>query len=330
MELTLITKGTLNYAAGLTAGTSTINNINSLTDGALVALDSNGKTLSGTSPQINTDAFYFALGRTTGGPKLSRWIDRKSMKWTKTAYTAPAAKVMVLGTNVDTVTTYNLNLPSVIVEFDIAGVRLVDLDKPVYDTTRYIDAEVTMRGGETATQVVAKVIAAMNADAKFSSLVTAAQIDADNGISITGKTAGFNFSLEPYGILSDADVLAYNEIVRAGTVGLNAGPASITTVVVALEKGKGTPADITALELEASTYSGNANSNYRPSEKWSVPTRVVSTETYVQYIITWTTPNDNELVPKQNMQQELCIAVPSGDTGAGKTILALETILSSM
>lgn len=331
MRQILITKGDVNYAYDGADDITGADEITGLADGALACLEKNGTLVDDTLPNVTQDAIYFALGRTSYGPLLTPLIDIASLKYQKTAYVAPVAKVIVVGSNTDGGTTYNCNLPSSPVAGTTAEIMLIDQDKPHHDRTREKIYQYVVKTGDTAATIEAAIIAKINADANR--IATAAEIDSTNhdGFSLTAVTAGNNFSVVCGGILAEADVLEYKEIKHAGTAGLTEGYASgVSTVVVANVVGMGTPAQITELELDYSTELGNTGLDSRGVELYSAASRVVSTATYTTYVLTWTTPSDNPLIPKPNMTQQLVIAVPSGDTGAGKTIAALDAILASL
>lgn len=331
MEQILITKGTVDY--GLSTSTGDIagaNEIDLLSDGSLVCLESDGTFVDDTTPNITKDAIYFALGRTGKAPLLTPHIDLASLTYNKLAYTAPVAKVMVVGSNTNGGTTYNCNLPTSPTVGTVARIMIIDETKPEHDRTRERIYEYQVKSGDTAASVEQAIIAKINADTKR--IVNAAEVDATNhdGFKLTAITAGNNFNVSCDGILINADVLGYNEIVYAGTAGITAGPTTLNTVVVANNIGQGTYAQIAAAEKDASTEMGNMGVQSRGVDIFTLNSRAVLGATYVQYVLTWIAPNDNPLIPKANMRQTLTIAVPSGDTAAGKHIAALDAILASL
>jgi len=331
MRQILITLGDVNYAYDGADDITGADEITGLANGALACLESDGTLVDDTLPNITKDAIYFALGRSVGGPMITPIIDIASLAYKKVAYAAPVAKVVCLGSNTDAGTTYNLNLPSSPVVGTTAQLTVINQDKPHHDRTRERIYSHTVVTGDTAASIAAALIAAVNADTL--AIVTSAEVDTTNhdGFKLTADTAGNNFDVVCDGILANADVLEYKEIKHAGTAGVTAGySAGLTAVVVANSLGSGTPAQIRELELDYSTELGNTGLQSRGVDLYSAASRVVSSATYTTYFITWTTPSDNPLIPKANMTQQLVIAVPSGDTAAGKNIAALDAILASL
>lgn len=328
MRQILIGKGTINY--GLSTSTGDIAGaweLDKLSDGSIVCLEKDGTFVDDTLPVISNDSFYFALGRTGLPPVISPLIDIATLNWEKSVYVAPVAKVMVVGTNESGVTTYGLNLPSSPVAGTVAGIQIVDLSKHFSDNTRYHNFEHLVVTGDTATTIMNGLLAKVNADA----FVTMAQIEAGKGFSFTAATAGKDFSINCSGILANADVLAYKDIVFAGTSGLTAGYANgLTTALTANVFGVGTSTEIAGLEADYSTELGNTGLQDRGVSLFTGSTRTVAGATYTKYILTWQTPNDNQLMPKNNPVQTLVIAAASGDTGAGKLCAALDAILASL
>lgn len=330
MKQILITKGTIDYAATTGAALTGANNVDLIADGALICVESNGTLVDGTTPTITQDAIYFVMGRTGKAPLITPHIDIASLSYNKLAYTAPVAKIMVVGSPTNGGTTYNLNLPSSPTVGTVASIMLIDETKPHEDRTREKVYEYQVRSGDTAASVAAAIIAKINADAN--KVATAAEVDTNNhdGFTLTATTAGNDFNVSCDGILINADILGYNELLVAGTAGLTAGVISLTSPVTKNNIGQGTSAQILEAELDFSTEMGNTGLQSRGVNLFNFNQRTVAGATYVQYELTWTTPSDNPLIPKANMTQSLSIAVPSGDTGAGKHIAVIDAILASL
>lgn len=330
MKQILITKLNVDYGASTGATITTSDGINLLADGALACFESSGAIVDGASPSVSSPAIYFALGRTGKSRLITPLIDLATLKFTKLAYTAPAAKVIVVGSPTDGGTTYNINIPSSPTVGSIASVMLINQSKPHHDRTREKTYEYQVRLGDNAASVATAIVAKINADA--SKIATAAMVDTTNkdGFKLTAVTAGVDFSVVCGGIMINADVLGYNEVLNAGTAGITKGRISLTTPVVAQNPGQGTYAQILGMEEDYSTELGNNGVPSKEVNLFTLNSRAVVGETYVQYELTWTMPNDNPLIPKANMQQSLTIAVPSADTGTGKIITALDAILAAV
>lgn len=329
MRQLFITKGTVDYAYKTAGDIAGYNELNLLADGALACLLSDGTLVDDTLPNVTTSEIYFALGRTSNGPLVTPLIDIASMAYKKTAYTAPAAQIMVIGSTTDQGTTYNLNLSTPVVG-TTASITIIDETKTFDNRTREKEYQYVVKTGDTVALIAAGIIAKINADA--TGIVTAAMVDTTNsdGFKLTADTAGNKFNVTCGGILANADVLGYNEIVFAGTAGITAGPTTSLAVVAANNIGQGTPAQIAELEADFSTEMGNTGLQDRGVSLYTTASRVVAGATYVQYNITWTKPDNNPILPKLPVVQQLVIAVPSGDIGAGKHIAALDSILASL
>jgi hypothetical protein len=328
MRQIFVTKSTVDY--GLSTSTGDIagmNELDKLENGALVCLDADGAFVDDANPAITTSGIYFALGRTGLPPVISPLIDIASLNYEKSAYVAPVAKIMVLGTNVSGETTYGLNLPSSFTVGTEAGIHIVDASKSHGDTSRYHDFTTNVRSGETATTLMARLLALVNAD----NFVTMASIEAGKGYSLTADTAGKEFSVNCSGILEYADVLGYKEVVYAGTAGVASGDTQgLTTVVRANVFGVGTYAEIAALEADYSTEMGNTGLQQRGVALYTGSFGAVSGGTYTTYKLTWQAPGHNVLMPENNPIQLLVIAIPSGETGAGEDCTAMDNILASL
>jgi hypothetical protein len=328
MKQTLIAIDGLLYGTKIDNSTAIagIWEIDDLQNGTLAVFDGDGTLIDGSTPVVETDTILFALGA-DGGTNVSTIvspvIDRTSLSVTKNVYVAPVAKVMVIG-NYTTGVTYNLNLPTLTAGLT-GSIKLVDLTKDHYDTSRYINYEYTIKSGETATSLVTAIVALINADTD--GIVTADVTDADNGFSLTSKTAGKDFSATAEGVFADADVLEYKNIVRAKTAGLTVGYTSgLTATVVANVTGNGTYAQILELEKDSVVERGNSNFPAYNDLFFKEVSRAVSGKTYTVYTLTFRTPADNLLKPQNNPIQMLNIAIVSDDTTAGLNITCLDAI----
>lgn len=319
MEKLLITLATVDYNTTALAGSW---ELETLTNGELLCMDQAGTAVDMLAPAIATDEMYFAVGR-TGTAETSPMINIATLEWNKQDYTAPVAKVMYIGD--DGSSTYGLHMPTPLVTGDVASIRLVDKSKLHFDTERTIDVEYVVQDGDTTSTVAANFFAAINANTRAAALVTAAASSTtvgNLGISLTGVTAGVDFTASCGGILGDADIVQYQNVNGTYTAAETTPTATVT--------GYGTAAQLTALELAYSPHEGNNNSNLFRGVLYSKTTNVVAAETYTCYTLMWRNVSNKNLIQETNVQQTLVIAIPSGETGAAESITAMDNILASL
>jgi hypothetical protein len=237
---------------------------------------------------------------------------------------------MCVGSNTNAGTTYGLNLPSSPVIGTSASLTVIDRTKPFDHLNRSKTFEVVVGIGDIRQTIVAALIAKINAYSK--GIVTAANVDTTNhnGFKLTAKVAGKDFTVVCGGILSNADVLEYQRIVNAGTAGLSAGDAQgLTTTVVKQSLGRGTVAQIAGLETEFAPMDGDGPREKQLQNLYTAPTGVVIGETYAVTTLRSVVPNDNVLIPKENMTTELQLAIPATEYGVGESGTLLDAILAA-
>jgi len=326
MKQMFIAKAGVAYASKVGGGTiAGVAEITSLVEGAIAVFTENGILVAGSETEFASKSIFFGTMR-DGVPVFSRRFYRP-LDYTKLAYVAPAAKVVVVGSNTNGGITYNLNLPSSPVVGTSGSVMIIDRARPFNDKRREKIYEHTATTGETAATFAAAIIAKINADPK--GFVTAAEVDVTNhdGFKITADTAGHDFAVACGGILANADVLEYQNIVVAGTGGIVQGYNSgLTTVVVQHKTGRGTSAQILATETEYASMDGDgplAKTNQN-LYSWASAVEAVN---YTTYVMRSSVPNDNVLIPKANMTLEFQLAIPTTLYDAGETGTLLDVIL---
>jgi hypothetical protein len=313
-----------------------------LDDGAIACFESDGTLIDPAIPVVSTSEVYFGLGRTTYGLLTSTLIDRTSLVYNKYAYLAPRAKVMVHGD--DGTTGNELAFPT-IVAGQTYGYTITDNSQPIEKTSRMKTYSVTAVTGDTDNTILARLIAAINADT--ARVCNAAVINGDDGVSFTGITAGVDFKAVPY---ADMKTLVTGMLVEGNGAAGACTSAIIdgvfynasTTVTLAVKYGhtplllvqsgyvgEGTATAIAATEKDYSTEQGNINAWRMINELWKVTSRVVTGQTYTCYVIEWITPNQSVNIGQLdgNAKQTLVLAVPSGDAAA---ILAIDTVLAAL
>ena len=195
------------------------------------------------------------------------------------------------------------------------GVTIVDLEKDEYERRSW-DVTLTLTSASTTdAQMLANLVAAINAHVKASLVVTAAVATGDVGINFTGVTAGADFAILPQGLLYG------NTITKDGT-----GFSVIPT------KAEGSNAQIVELERKTNSVEGKTSTTQtRPAmgEVWLVPSLVESGQNYTVYVLEWTDQRDVAYVSNAShpSHKRINIAIPSGDSTA---ITAMDNILADL
>jgi len=325
-----ISKADVAYGAGLTLDTDGFWTADAMTLGSIAIFNEDQSVVDGTAGVVAGDITgdYIYIGAmTNAGMKFSVPIPRSTFKYTKKAYVAPVAAVKVLGATADA--SYgSLNLPSSLSVGDTVAVAIIDRTKEHWDTSRvhlynFAVTSGDLLTGTTSANIIAKLVALINADSNR--VVTAAVLDdgADaDGISFTARIAGNDFDIVIMdGVLKDADVLEYKSLNRTYT-------AALTNTVVANNPGQGTYAQVVAAELESNIGDGYHNTLIQNKYEWLVTSNAASAGTYTTYSINFTPPTDSPLSKEVGFKQSIQIFVPSGETGVGEAITALDEIFA--
>ncbi len=323
------------YGDGMTLATDTIDNVDTLTSTALVAFNiddptpaKSGICIQPTPFVISGNSVMFALGTATT-PILSKPIDRASVSYNKYVYTAPVAKIMSFGQAdaADDAVENRITFPTIAVG-DVYGITLIDKTKPYENLSRVRQYEISAIAGDTQQKILERLRDMINADTLAP--CTAALVNTQYGILFTGKTAGSDFTMKPMWSLIDTSftVEGDNSLTAGGTsaiidgvlysgAALNAKYGNATVYdskpLPVNNVGEGTAAQIAQIETDYSGGRGNINAVYMLPELWKVPSKVVPGTTYTTYVINWIAPTKYPGHEDTNFEQELIIAVPSGN-----------------
>jgi len=308
METIIIAKAGVTYGGGVDKLSAAID----MTEGAVGVFDESGALIAGDATEVTGDSLTFAVKR-ANDVKISFPIYKDGFAKSSIVYSAAAAKKVAIGSNANAGTTYNLNIPSTIVEGQSAIVTLIDKSLPEYNITRMKMYEAPVIDGDTAITVMARLLAKVNADTNR--VATMSKIDTTNsdGYIFTAVTAGKDFAVNCGGILENADVLEHTEIVHAGTAGITAGTVSALTNLVTHSEGFGLATQIAEAERDASTREGNNNYPGWSTNLYTQDSLVVAGETYNQAIVSSNRPNDNILIPRQPLRKQVHIVIPEND-----------------
>lgn len=328
------------YASGITS----INDINSLADGSIACIEDHGALVDALAPAPTGDYVRFYLGRTTYGVYRSCLVARRNFKYDKTSYSAPVAKIIQLGSE-GANTTPDLNMTTV-----AAGVmytiQIIDLEKDVYDNTRNHIFSYTAIAGDTNVTVITDLVAQINADTYCPCTATDSSAGGppytDCGITLTGRsysaTLGFvnghKFGVSCMDGLLNANIVeAKNNSGTSALVnGLYCDASTTPTLATAIgsatsvsrsgSKGLGDDKVLAVLEKAASAENGNTD-RWFLENPYIVPSRVVASQSYEVYTLTWTEDSDTaQGVQHISPRQALQLIVPNAS--------ALETALDSI
>lgn len=307
-QLFVITHDT--YAQGLTPSTSDLDNLGSLAVGAWAMLDMDegsatyNKVVSiAATSEAETPSKFMIATMTAGGLKTTPIITKSQATCVKKAYTAPVARIVMIGNQTDGGTTYSYNLPSLSAG-QVAGIVVTDNSKPVHEVNRNRSYEYTLSYGDTEATITAALIAKVNADTQRIVNAAVTYTDAEDGFKVTGITAGKLFTVSPIGIFQNTDIV----ITTNGAL------------------GHGTVAQIQAAEKEALSIEGKANGRY--DELFTQASVVNTTKTYTTYTINYVVPTLRPHNTDSNWTAELVIAADSGlsASGDGKTFEGLDNM----
>jgi hypothetical protein len=302
----IVTDGT--YANDGATEVAGYDDINTLEAGAIVFLDQDGTKIDKAAPAFSGDRFTIAIGldSTNEVVDISPQINRATLQYNQTDYTAAAKKKMFIG--------YEgaagaHNLPT-LVAGQVASVLIVDKQVSQEKTNeRQRQYDYVVKAADVDQDVIDGLVALINADSLCPA--TAAAVSTDKGISLEAKTAGRDFTAQVNitdSILSSADIYEYNYVNKEYD-------GSYTTNSVKHTKGFGVAASLVPEELASKVRQGYQNSFKYNDELWSFPSNYSASLTYDQYVLTWTDPKNDRLQSKDAPYvKELIIYVDSTKT----------------
>jgi len=305
------------YAAKAGGGTiAGINEINLLDTGAIAVFTDRNELITVANAGTILDdrkAVIIAVGNqvnTSSKTMITLPIPRIGTDYSYKAYTAPVKQVKYIGYDGTTGGTA-LNYPTLVIG-DSSFMRITDTTEGLrnygFDTKRY---EVVVKGGDTAATITARMITTINNDPD--SIVVAAGISSNTGISLTAKNFGETFDMSVSGILSNASLVE--------------AEGSITGVAVAPTYGEGTYDSILSLEDLSNIERGDTNRLVQSNKWFSVASLAVAGLTYDMYTMYWSGKRPSALVEQHTYNELVQVALPLGGT-TPKT--AFETIMAEV
>lgn len=301
MKRILITKD-LAWGAKIGGGTiAGVNEINLLDAGAIAMFTEDNRYLDAATAAAtfaaapNTKAVYIAVGTgaATTGAKLSGLIDRMSIDVRKQTYVAPVLEVQFIGE--DSGGTGALNLPSPLVVGDEALIRFTNTSTGTMPPESVERFSYQVKTGDTAVEILAGLIAKINATKNGSALFTAALVGASVGISLTAKDFGITTQISLDGVLADSTI---------EKDGVGASVAIVYSV--------GEATDIASIEFECNPVEGDTNRVYQPAKWFTKPSDVDASTNYDSYVLTWVQSHTRAIGSTVASVPSVIVAIPTG------------------
>lgn len=282
---------------------SGINEINLLDTGAIaVFTEGNVMITVANAGTVLSDVknFYIAVGNQNAASKtiISTLIPRIGTTAKKQVYVAPVKLTKFIGNDG---TIGALNNPTLVAGQE-AFIRIVDTT-PGLRTIGAVDKQEVFRytenviAGDTINTVITRIIARINAD--VNRIVNATVVGAQVGINVTAIDYGTTFSIALDGILVGATIEQ-----PEGTVGSS----------VAINFGKGTSDQISALEDAYSVERGNTNRINLPAQYFNLNSLVVSGSTYDTYTFAHSGNRKTSTGTQNTFNFETIVAMPASAT----------------
>jgi hypothetical protein len=291
MESLFIAKPSVTYAskgggATVIAGSEETNLLN---PGALALFTESGTLITAaTTPAsiANVKQFYIALG-TAVGTVISIPIDRQAFHRNYCPYVAPVNYAFAIGQ--DSGGSGSLNFPTTLVPGTLASLSVGYEEEGYLQHVNWMNSEYVVQTGDVRADVVNALIADINS--KPNKRWTASAVATDLGILITSDVNNERFLIRTDGLLRASDQGVDTEMTH----------------------GKGTPAQIRALEEKVSVREGNMNKTYLPQKHYSVPSEVDDTQDYDTYTFQWQTEDHMAAGASNTAIVTTTIAIPDGD-----------------
>ncbi len=240
-------------------------------------------------------------------------ISRSAFGRSKRAYTAPAAKVVAVGTTGGA----GLSLPGTLTVGSIAMLRITRntqtlLTYPagtrVFNQGVFSDViavEHVVASGDNQATIVDSLVAKVNAHPN----------NQDENLWVTAAALG-----TPHDAIQLTGALFQDFSVQVDEIIVNATRTTTTN----LKSGSGYWTQVAEQELLASAQRRNTSQTRESAQHWRIARQTVSGETYTQYSFNWNAQSRQGVGGNANTWDHACtVAVPSGAT---TLITALDTI----
>lgn len=240
-----------------------------LADGAVAFFGEDGNLITAASGFADQKKFYIYVGGSEAKfLRKSKAIVRNQAVFNAQAYIAPVKTVKFVGD--DDTDGWDMNLPTTLVVGSFAYLSIIETTFGNTGSNRVRRYEYKVLTGDDKADVLAGLVAAINADANR--LTVAASIGsgtANQGISLTAVDYDVDFMITASGILENATL-------------------SGQTNVVLVDSGSGRAAQISALEDELMISEGSGNYTYLQDLFFTYAKQVDLSATYKVYNMSWT------------------------------------------
>lgn len=294
----LIVGADLNLGVGITTAL-TKDYVDELTAGAITITRSDDNTAAqyDVGEVVFTSAFgddttiQIAQGTADGVAQLTPPINPRTLKWYRTNYNAPVAKVVHVGrSNTGTPASWNLPDPQYHVG-EYAQIRIYDLSAPAGVTNNVAVASYLVKQGDNAGDVHDGLFEELEKyKGKFYANVTKTVAVANLGYAFTG-IVGKNFTVIPELLISGSGV----------------------SVQTNFSFGDGIGASLLELEKLFASRKGYNATYWLQNELYTMPFGISSTGTYDVFVLAWTNPNHHVIAAGDDpMVQTAIVALPTG------------------
>lgn len=306
------------YAAKAGGGTiASFNDMNLLDTGAIALFTDRNELLTVANMVATlTDRkrIFIAVGNQIDASSktiISSLIPRLGTDAFKKAYVAPVKTIKYIGFDGTTGGTA-LNYPTLVVgnsafikiEDTTTGLRTYGIEVKRYESV--------VKSGSTAATITADLVTQINNDPD--SIVVAAGVSSNTGISLTAKLFGETFSIAASGILSNATIV-------------QAESTTTTGVAVAPTYGEGTYDLVRGMEDLANIERGDTNRLIQQNKWFSTTSLAVAGTTYNVYNYNFNGRRNTSLGEQNTYNQLIRVAIPSSGT---VPTTAFETIMAEV
>lgn len=239
-----------------------------LDNGAVAFFGEDGNLITAAAGFADQKKFYIYVGGSEAKYlRKSKAIVRKDAVFNAQAYIAPVKAVKYIGD--DTTDVWDLNLPTTLVVGSFAYMSIIETSFGNTGSNRVRRYEYKVLTGDDKADVLAGLVAAINADAdRLVNAVANGSGTSTQGIQLTAIDNDVDFMITASGILENATL-------------------SGQTNVVLVDSGSGRATQISALEDELMISEGSGNYTYLQDLFYTYAKQVDTAATYTVYNMSW-------------------------------------------
>lgn len=308
----------------INAGITGINDVNSLTEGAIgIFTEKNTLLTPDSTANVAGDldgalGIRFVLGKNATDDSLN-WSPMIPLtaRVVRTNYAAPTKKKMAIGAEKTSSPIGSLNAPSTLVAGTVATITIMDTTDAIRPPKRMYQLEHRVLASDTITTICASLIAKNAAHPnKFVTLAAITISSATAGLTVTADDYDVDFSIAVDGILANAVIVSKSK-----------NPTS--TDVVACFSGTNRGVQVLELEKSLSGYLGNTSQLYLAQQLFKQAMNTDTSVNYITYAFYWEETGKGSWADKNNGTSEFILALPTGGTNLDATALGnLENLLN--